>query len=221
MLIAATDPETGEAMTDSQLEDEVLTLFLAGHDTTANTLAWSLYLLSRHPAIRERLCEEVDRVIGDGPLDLAKAQELRYTKATICEVLRLYPPAWIIPRRAREEDNIGGFHIRTGDNIAVMPVVAHRHPLFWPNPEGFDPERFIDGSPTGPARLAYFPFGAGPRLCVGKALAELEATIMLARIAQHCHLDLVPGQNVMPRPAITLKPSTPLPMRINWRSDST
>jgi len=217
MLIAATDPETGQGMTDAQLEDEVLTLFLAGHDTTANTLSWALYLLSRHPDVRRTMTEEVDRVVGDGPLTLETVGELRYTKALLCEVLRLYPPAWLIPRRAREDDHIGGYEIRAGDNIVAMPLVAHRHPRFWPNPEGFEPNRFIDGPPSGDSRLAYFPFGAGPRLCVGKALAELEAMIVIARMAQHCRLDLIPGQRISPMPAITLKPSTPLAMRVAWR----
>lgn len=218
MLMAARDPETGEAMTDEQLADEVLTLFLAGHDTTANTLSWAVYLLSRHPAVRRRLADEVDEVVGDGPVTVEALRELRYTRAVICEVLRLYPPAWTIPRRATADDVIGGFRIREGDNVLAMPYVVHRHPRFWPNPEGFDPERFIDGPPTGAAKLSYFPFGAGPRLCVGKALAEMEAAIVVARIARRCRLDLVSGQRVAPRSAITLKPSTRLAMRLSWRS---
>jgi cytochrome P450 len=217
MLIAARDPETGEAMTDAQLADEVLTLFLAGHDTTANTLSWALYLLSRHPSVGRRLAAEVDAVVGDGEVDLAALARLDYTKAVIAEVLRLYPPAWAIPRRAVSDDVIGGFRIRAGDNVIAMPYVVHRHPRFWPNPEGFDPERFIDGPPTGDAKLSYVPFGAGPRLCVGKALAEMEAAIVIARIARRCRLDLVSGQKVQPRSAITLKPSTRLAMRVAWR----
>lgn len=217
MLIAARDPETGEAMSDAQLRDEVLTLFLAGHDTTANTLSWAMYLLSRHPVVRRRLAGEVDEVVGDGPVTVEALARLPYTRAMICEVLRLYPPAWTIPRRATAEDVIGGFRIRPGDNVVAMPYVVHRHPRFWPNPEGFDPERFIDGPPSGAAKLSYFPFGAGPRLCVGKALAEMEAAIVVARVARRCRLDLVSGQRVAPRSAITLKPSTPLAMRVSWR----
>jgi cytochrome P450 len=217
MLIAARDPETGEAMTDAQLADEVRTLFLAGHDTTANTLAWALYLLSGHPSVRRRLEAEVDEVVGDGPVTAEAVSRMAYTRAVICEVLRLYPPAWIIPRRATEDDAIGGFAIRENDNVVAMPYVVHRHPRFWPNPEGFDPERFIDGPPAGDAKLSYVPFGAGPRLCVGKALAEMEAAIVIARIARRCHLDLISGQTVTPRSAITLKPSSRLAMRVRWR----
>lgn len=217
MLIAARDPETGEAMTDAQLADEVLTLFLAGHDTTANTLSWAFYLLSRHPSVSRRLVAEVDDVVGDGPMTLETLGRLSFADSVIAETLRLYPPAWVIPRRATEDDEIGGFEIRAGDHVVLMPYLVHRHPAFWPNPEGFDPDRFAAGPPAGDARLSYFPFGAGPRLCVGKALAEMEARILIARVAGQVRLDLIPGQAVVPRAAITLKPSTRLAMRVHWR----
>lgn len=216
MLMAA-QSDSGESMNDEQLSDEVLTLFLAGHDTTANTLAWTWFLLSRHPMVAERLRAEVDEVLTDEPVTLEQLGRLQYTGAVIAEVLRLYPPAWVVPRRALEDDELGGCQIRAGDNVAAMPFLVHRHPAYWPNPEGFDPGRFLDGPPTGDARFSYIPFGAGPRLCVGKALAEMEAKIVVARVAQRTRLDLVGGQTVAPRAAITLKPSTPLHMRLHWR----
>lgn len=213
-LLMEARTESGDALTDEQLSDEVLTLFLAGHDTTANTLAWTWYLLSRHPHVGARVYEEVSAVSGDGPLTMEQLQRMPYVDAVVAEVLRLYPPAWAIPRRALEDDDVGGFRIRRGDNVVAMPFCAHRHPDHWPNPEGFDPDRFADGPPTGESRFAYIPFGAGPRLCVGKALAELEAKIVIARVARSLRLDLVSGQLVGIRSAITLKPSTSLAMRL-------
>jgi cytochrome P450 len=167
MLIAARDPETGEAMTDAQLADEVRTLFLAGHDTTANTLAWALYLLSSHPSVRRRLADEVDEVVGDGPVTVEAVARMGYTRAVICEVLRLYPPAWIIPRRATENDAIGGFAIRENDNVVAMPYVLEARDALLDvrdlRPRASSHVRAVECGSTRSSRSSWISFKVKPR----------------------------------------------------------
>ena len=206
MLMEARDEETGEGMTDQQLRDEVLTIFLAGHETTANALNWTFYLLSKHPDVGRRLASELSSVLHGRSPDAADVPNLPYTTAVLKEAMRLYPPAWIIGRRAVEADVIDGFDIPRDSFVFVCPWVTHRHPDFFPNPEGFDPERFLPERAASVARYAYFPFGAGPRICIGQGFAMIEAALLLATLWQRFRLDLVPSHPVIPQPSITLRP---------------
>jgi cytochrome P450 len=202
MLMEARDEETGAALDDRQLRDEVMTIFLAGHETTANALTWTWYLLARYPAALRALQGELRDVLGGrapGADDLAR---LPLTRATIEESMRLYPPAWIISRSVNGQDEIGGFEIPGRSLVFVSPYVVHRNPRLWPDPEGFDPQRFM----TPPPRGAYFPFGSGPRQCIGNGFASMEAELVLATLAQRVRFELVPGHPVAPEPSITLRP---------------
>ena len=206
MLMEARDEETGEGMTDQQLRDEVLTIFLAGHETTANALAWTFYLLSKHPGVGRRLAAELASTLRGRAPDVADVGKLVYTNAVLKESMRLYPPAWIIGRRAVEPDVIDGYDIPRDSFVFVSPWITHRHPAFFPNPEGFDPDRFLPENAASIARNAYFPFGAGPRICIGQGFAMLEAALLLATLWQRFHLDLVSSHPVIPQPSITLRP---------------
>ncbi len=206
MLMVSRDEETGETMTDVQLRDEVMTLFLAGHETTALLLSWTWTLLSRHPGVRRRVEAEVDRVVGERTPTAADVAHLPYLRMVLDEVLRLYPPAWAIPRTAVAEDVIHGYPVPAGATVILSPYVTHRHPEFWENPEGFDPERFSPERSAHRHRHAYFPFGGGPRLCIGNNFALMEATLIVAMVVQRYTVDLVPGQRIEPEAAFTLRP---------------
>jgi cytochrome P450 len=209
MLLAARDEESGEGLDDRQLRDEVMTLLLAGHETTAMALAWTFYLLSLHPAARRTLEEELAATLAGRPPTLEDLPRLRYTRMVLEESMRLYPPAWVITRSAEAEDEIGGFRIPAGGIVLVSPYVTHRDPVLWENPEGFDPERFAPERERerDHPRYAYFPFGGGPHLCIGAGFAMMEATIILATVAQNLRLDLQPGRPVTVEPLVTLRPS--------------
>jgi cytochrome P450 len=217
MLLHATDEETGESMSDKQLRDEVMTIFLAGHETTANALAWTLSLLSQHPDVEERLADEVDRVLSGRTPEVADLPNLPYTKMVIEESLRLYPPAYAFARRALEEDEIAGYRIPKGGGVLVSPWVTHRHPAFWDEPERFDPERFSAERTASRPRYAYFPFGGGPRQCIGNEFALMESQLVLAMIAQRFRLRVAPGHTAEPEPLITLRPKGALPMTVTAR----
>src|SRR5579883_840609 len=205
MLLAARDPETGEGMSDKQLRDEILTIFLAGHETTANALSWTWYLLARHPEAEARLHEEVDRVLGTRLPRFADLAELKWTRMVFEEAMRLYPPAHTISRRAIGEDRIGGVRVPPGANITISIYVTHRNPNLWPDPERFDPERFAPEAVARRHRFAYLPFGGGPRICIGNGFAIAEAQIIIAAIAQRYRLRLVPGHKVRPVGLVTLR----------------
>lgn len=207
--------ERGE-LDAEELRDEVLTLLLAGHETTAASLAWTLMLLSRYPAARERLEEEVDEVLGGREPKAEDVERLPWTKAVLSEAMRLYPPAWTIERDAVEGDEVAGVQIPAGATIAVPPYLIHRNAEIWPNPEGFQPERFM-GEQQRP-RYAYLPFGGGRRICVGAGFAMLEAALVLAAITRTHRLDLVPGVAVPGRAEITYRPAGVVPMRVSRRS---
>ncbi|MFT7625741.1 MAG: cytochrome P450, partial [Myxococcota bacterium] len=213
-LMEATDPETGQGMSDQQLRDEVMTMFLAGHETTANALAFSLYLLGQHPEWAEKVAAEADAVLTD---ELPTADDLRRLDVTgrvVFEAMRLYPPAWIVPRRAATDTQLGEFHIEAGANLICFTMGTHRHPEFWPDPETFDPDRFLE-SAAPRHKFAYFPFGGGPRLCIGRDFALLEAVLVLATLMRRVRM--VPAwDQVGLDPTITLRP-TGLKMRVQAR----
>lgn len=202
---------TGEhGLTRDEIRDELLTLVLAGHETTANTLTWTLVLLSRYPAARERLVDEVDAVLGGRDAEAADVDALPWTRAVVDEAMRLYPPAWTIERDAVVDDDVAGVPVRAGDTVAVSPWLLHRNPDVWPNPEGFDPSRFLPGADR--PRHAFVPFGGGRRICVGAGLAQLEAVLALATFAATHRLDLVPGSQVRTQAGVTLHPRGAVPM---------
>jgi cytochrome P450 len=218
MLIHAKDAETGEVMTDQQIRDEIMTLIFAGHETVSCGLTWIFYLLSQHPDAARRLAAEVDEVLGGKVPTVEDLPRLRYMTMVIEEALRLYPPVWPIARVPLKDDTIGGYHIPKGTMLLVLPYVTHRHPKFWDNPEGFDPERFAPERSQGRHRFAYFPFSSGPRKCIGDYFAELEIQIVVAMIARHFELHLMPRSPVVPVPGITLRPLHPVKVRLAARS---
>ena len=203
---AAADARTG--MSDQELRDEIITMILAGHETTANLLSWTFHLLARHPEIEARVREEAIRVLGDRDPALEDVKSLTFARMVIEEGLRLYPPAWVFERQAIAEDTLGDFAVEKGAIIGICPYVIHRHPDHWENPETFDPERFLPERSAGRARYAYIPFGGGPRTCVGNHFAMMEAQILLAMIVREQRLDLVPGHPAVLDPVITLRPKT-------------
>jgi cytochrome P450 len=205
MLLAARDPETGEGMSDRQLRDEILTILLAGHETVANALTWTWYLLARHPEAEARLHEELDRVLGGRLPSFADLAELEWTRMVIEEAMRLYPPAHTISRTAIGEDWIGGVRVPPGAAITISAYLTHRNPNLWRNPERFEPERFAPGAVAQRHRFAYLPFGGGPRICIGNGLAIVEAKAIVATIAQRYRVRLAPGQVVEPIGLVTLR----------------
>jgi len=198
----------GHPMSDTQLRDEVMTLFLAGHETTAIALSWTCYLLARNPQIESQLVEELRTVLGDREPTHEDIPRLRYTDMVLKESMRLYPAVWGIGRRAIAECEIGGYRVAAGTNVFIFQSLTQRDPRFFPNPDEFNPERWReDPVRSGKIpRFAYFPFGGGPRVCVGASFAMLEATLLLAMIQQKFHLDLVPGHSVQPLASVTLRP---------------
>lgn len=192
MLLRARDEETGEGMSDRQVRDEAMTIFLAGHETTANALTWAWYLLSTHPNIAKKLHEEVDQVLSGRVPTVEDLPNLIYTEMVIKEVMRLYPPAWVIGRETLAADDIGGYRIPPKSSVMFSPYIMHRHPTYWDNPTAFDPERFAPENDKRHPHFTYFPFGGGPRLCIGNHFAIMEAQLILAIIAQHYELHLAP-----------------------------
>ncbi len=215
LLMAAR--EADEAMTDAQLRDEVMTLLLAGHETTANLLTWTWYLLATHPEVERRLHEELDRVLGGRAARAADLPALGYTHQVLLESLRLYPPAWIFLRQAVERDVIGGFEIPPGSVVILSPYLTQRHPAFWPEPERFDPERFAAGAGDHRPRHAYIPFGGGPRQCIGNTFALMEAQLVLATIGAQWRLALSPRHRIAIETALTLRPGPDSWMRLERR----
>ncbi|MFO0605615.1 MAG: cytochrome P450 [Polyangiales bacterium] len=217
MLMDARDAETGEAMDDRQLRDEVVTVAIAGYETTANVLAWAWVWLARFPAARRRLAAELDAVLGDRDPTGEDHARLPYARAVVAETLRLAPSVWIVARRVERETVVGGQRLRAGELAFVSPYATHRHPTYWPDPEGFDPERFLDGAKDDRPTLAYFPFGAGPRKCIGETFALVEATMLLATLARRFELALRPGAEPAHEPAVTLRLKRPVLMRVRPR----
>jgi cytochrome P450 len=211
-MAATEEPDGASAarggMDDRQLRDEIITMILAGHETTANLLSWTFYLLSKHPEVERRVREEALRVLGDREPTLEDVRALEYTRMVIEEVLRLYPPAWVFERQSTEADALGRFPIAAGSIVGICPYVLQRHPDHWENPLGFDPERFRPERAEKRARYTYLPFGGGPRTCVGNQFAMMEAQLLLAMIVREHRLELVPSHTVEMDPVITLRPRT-------------
>jgi cytochrome P450 len=202
LMDTARDPETGEAFTDVQLGDQVATMILAGHETTATALFWSLYLLALDPETQDKLAAEVREVTAHGCLDLDR---LRFTRAVVDETMRLYPPAFLIARAAAAADLIEGMPIRKHDVILIAPWLLHRHEKLWHDPNAFIPERFMPPAPP-PDRFAYLPFGVGPRICIGAHFALVEATLALAKIIGTFRVTLLDKEPVMPVGVVTTQP---------------
>jgi cytochrome P450 len=205
MLLEAQD-EDGSRMTDKQLRDETITLFLAGHETTANTMAWTWWLLAQNPEVEARLHAELDAVLAGRAPSLEDLPKLAYAGHVITESMRLYPPAWGMARLAIEEHEIAGYPVKKGMGVAFAQWVVHRDPRWYDDPDAFRPDRWEGDLLKRIPRFAYFPFGGGPRQCIGNSFALMEATLILATVAQKFRLKLVPGHPVVPLASITLRP---------------
>jgi cytochrome P450 len=204
-LLAARDPQ-GRAMDERQIRDEVLTVFAAGHETTAVTLGWVWHLLSIHPEAQERLYRELVEVLGDAPPSVADLPRLPWARAVLEEALRLYPPAVVLQRKTAAPEQLGGFELPAGARVLINLFNIQRHPEFWEEPDAFRPERFLPGSAPSRHRLAFMPFGAGPRVCVGSSFAMEEALLLMALIARRFRFEPLAGASVQPEIEVTLRP---------------
>ena len=218
LLLQASNEEASSAMTLSQLRDEVLTFFIAGHETTAVLLSWVFYLLVKHPQAEEHLYAEIERVLGDKDPAAEDFPNLPYTRMVLEETLRLYPPAWITNRTAINEDEVCGYYIPAKATVAISPYVLHHHPDFWDQPEEFDPERFSSDKVSKRPHFLHFPFGGGPRQCIGSGFAMLEACLVLVTMLQRYRFHLVPEQHVIPKPRVTLRPQDGIRVQISPKS---
>jgi cytochrome P450 len=212
VLLEARDQRTEERMSDAEIRREVKALLFAGHATTASGLAWTWLLLSLHPWAEQRLQRELRTVLGQRPPAAEDLPALVYTRMLIDEVLRLYPPTWLTARTPLADVELGGYRIPANAIVLLSPFVTHRHPAFWGDPETFDPERFTVEQSAGRPRFAYFPFGRGPRACIGSGLAVMQMQLVVAMVAQRYRLTLVPGSRVEPDPGIMLRPRQEVPM---------
>ena len=211
------DERDGASLTDRQVRDEVVTIFLAGHETTATALTWSWYLLSRHPEVERRLHAELDEVLGHQPPTPEDLPRLPYAAGVFAETLRLYPTAPAIFRRALEEHPVGEYVITRGAIVVLSPYVTHRDPRYYPEPEAFDPDRWTPPSRATRPRFSYFPFGGGPRVCIGEGFASMEGALVLASVAQRWRPVLVPGRRVEPDQRQGFRPKGGLHMRLERR----
>jgi cytochrome P450 len=209
--------EQGGRMSDSELCDQLMTLFLAGHETTALTLSYSFYCLAKNPETQFLLDAELDRVLGERPPTVGDVPELRYSEWVIKESMRLYPPAWTIGREALEDCEIGGCKVGKGSQVLMAQWIVQRDPRFWPEPERFNPSRWGEASTKNTPRCAYFPFGDGPRICIGNTFAMMEAVLLLATIAQRWRLELPPEYTLQLVPTVTLRPRDGIPMVVQRR----
>lgn len=217
VLLRAHDDETGVAMTDTQLRDEVMTLFLAGHETTAIALLWTLILLAQHPEVERRLQHEVDTVLGDRTATFADLAALLYTRQVCQEVLRLYPPIYVIARWTEQPVDLGTVRLPKHATVLVSPYTLHRRTDYFSDPERFDPDRFTPEAMATRPRYAYVPFSAGARTCVGNHFAMMELQLVLATLAQRVTLRLAPGQHIAPDPQITLRPTAGVKLIVQHR----
>lgn len=214
MLIAAVDDEgDGETLSEREVRDHLVTLFLAGHETTANALAWALYLLSQNPEAEARLHDELVFVLDGGEPSFQDLSKLSYTQQVIKEAMRLYPPAYMVARKAHSDTRIGDYEVPAGSEVAVWIYMTHRDSRWYPDPTAFLPERFEPAREAKLPKLGYLPFGGGPRACIGKQFAMIEAQLVLAAIAQKFRFEAVRPDRVEPKPRITLIPKNGMPMR--------
>jgi len=210
MLMQARDEETGEAMTEDQVRSEALTFLVAGHETTSTALTWTWFLLGSHPSIRQRVREEVGRVLGGRLPTIEDVPHLIATRMAIEESMRLCPPVWALSREAAQEDEIGGYRIPARSTVIVSPFVTHRHPDFWEQPELFDLDRFTPERVAQRPKGAYFPFLGGPHQCIGNEFAMLEMCLIVAMVLQRFQVELLPDQAIFPKAALALRPSAPV-----------
>ncbi|MEW6209244.1 MAG: cytochrome P450 [Acidobacteriota bacterium] len=221
MLLVATDTEgDGTGMTDRQLRDEAMTIFLAGHETTANALSWTWYLLSQHPEVEARLHTEIDEVLQGRLPEADDFARLKYTEMVLAESMRLYPPAWAMGRQVIDDYKIDSYTIPSGTIILMSPYVMHRDERYYTEPFRFDPERWTEEARQARPRFSYFPFGGGPRVCIGEQFAWMEGVLVLAMLAQRWRMRLAPDQDVKPRPLITLRPKGGIQMKTERRESS-
>ncbi|MBL8163221.1 MAG: cytochrome P450 [Anaerolineae bacterium] len=214
MLLMAVDEADGGKMSNQQVRDEAMTLFIAGHETTANALAWTLLLLAQHSQVEAKLRAEIDQVLGDRQPTFQDLPQLPYTDMVIKESMRLYPPAWTTTREVMETIELGGYTISKGSIVLMSMYVMQHDARYWREPDAFIPERFAPGWEACVPKYAYFPFGGGPRVCIGNQFAMMEAALVLATIMQRVEFLLVPGQTIVPDPLITLRPRGGVQMRL-------
>jgi cytochrome P450 len=216
MLMLARDDED-QGMTDQQLRDEAVTIVLAGHETTANALSWTWYLLAQHPEVEARLHAELDQALGGRLPATDDLRQLPYAEMVIKEAMRLYPPIPSIARQATEDLMIGDYPVPKGMIVSIAPHVIHRDPRWFPDPDAFRPERFTREFEKSLPKCAYLPFSTGPRICIGNSFAMMEAVLILATLAQRYQLSLVPGQTITPHAALTLRPQPNIQMTLAER----
>ncbi|MEP6535356.1 MAG: cytochrome P450 [Bryobacteraceae bacterium] len=217
LLLAQDEQGDGGSMTDTQVRDEALTLFMAGHETTANALTWTWYLLSQNPEAEERLHEELRTVLSGRAPVFDDLPRLAYTEMVFAESMRLYPPAWAVSRLAMRDHDVAGYHMPAGCLCLMSPFVMHRNPEFFPDPERFDPERWTPEAKEQRPKFSYYPFGGGPRICIGERFAWTEGVLLLAAIAQKWQMRLDPEQQVAHRAQITLRTRYGMRMRLTER----
>jgi cytochrome P450 len=222
LLVAASDPVTGKGLSEAEVRANLVTFIAAGHETTANTLTWALFLLATHPQWRQLAEAEVDRALPDGaidggPISASLLKSLPLTRAIIDETLRLYPPAASLSREALDADDAAGTRLEQGTVVIISPWVIHRHKLLWKDPGAFDPSRFLADARVAIDRFSYLPFGAGPRICIGASFALQEAAIILASILRHFRLELSPDARIVPVQWLTLRPKYGMPMALQRR----
>jgi cytochrome P450 len=218
-LIDAQDDETGKGMSDQQLRDEVMTLFLAGHETTSTWMTWAFYLLSQHPEAHERIQTELQTVLGDRPVQFDDLSRLEYLGRFLDETLRLYPPVWAVAREALEDDQIGGYRIEKGAGVGIAIYNLHRNPKYWDKPDQFDPDRFLPEREKQRPKYAFIPFSGGPRVCIGNHFAMIEAQMLMATWLRQVRWKLSPKHPpVEPQAVVTLRPKYGLRMTPEWLS---
>lgn len=218
MLVHAQDADDGTRMTAQQLRDEVMTIFMAGHETTAVALSWTWYLLAQHPEADRGLAAELREVLADRRATVGDLPRLKYVERVVTEAMRLYPPAYGLGRQAVRATEVAGQAIGAGDIVIVPTWVVHRDPRWFDEPEAFRPERWEGDLAQRLPRYAYFPFGGGPRQCIGNGFAMMEAILVVAVIAQRFRLSLVPGQRISPAPYVTVRPEPGIRVRLDRRS---
>jgi len=217
LLMAQDDEDKGRGMTDTQARDEAMTILLAGHETTANALTWTWYLLSQTPEVERRLHEEIDRALGRRLPTVADVERLPYIMRIVTESMRLYPPAWLVGRRAVNEYRIGDYYVPPRSIIVMSQWIVHRDQRHYLDPERFDPDRWTPDFKAALPRFAYFPFGGGPRQCIGESFAWMELVLLVATIAQRWRFELAPGSAVVPYAAVTLRPKYGMKMTARQR----